>query len=207
MDNAYKGFHPPSSNWTPDRIDPNSTTPEDFFSTYIATRTPVVLTSFPKEFAESKLSWDVVVKLAGYAEVKVERRDAKTNQFGSGEAREVMTISELDGVLEQGQHYLTTQYIEDSHEDDDDDEDQYDLYGKRAFWPEPLHAIEMSPSRPRLLCRLAPHQDDDGDDVDEEELSRLSAYCQPPLCEIVDKFPHRPKLLGRLAPHQVRART
>ncbi|KAI8928475.1 cupin-like domain-containing protein [Entophlyctis helioformis] len=47
MPNEYAGFHPPSSKWQPDRVDPFSITPRAFFDKYVATRTPCILTAFP----------------------------------------------------------------------------------------------------------------------------------------------------------------
>lgn len=151
----YSGFHPPSSQWTPDRIDPSTISPLQFFNRYIKSRTPVILTQFPQEFKDFALDWNAIKTKAGQAVVKVEDQDVHSKQFGSGQIRRTMTIEELDEQLLLGQHYLTTQY----HTKEDEEVLSPNLSRIQEYCQPPLTSmINDFPHRPQILGHLAPQQ-------------------------------------------------
>jgi hypothetical protein len=151
----YSGFHPSSSDWAPDRIDPSKISPVDFFQRYIESRTPVILTKFPQDFLDFSLDWKTVKSKAGKSIVKVEEKDVCSNQFGSGKSRKRITIDELDRLLPLGKHYLTTQY----HTKDDEETLSPSLLRIQEYCQPPLTSLmNHFPHRPAILGQLAPQQ-------------------------------------------------
>ncbi|KAI8818651.1 cupin-like domain-containing protein [Fimicolochytrium jonesii] len=163
--NEYAGFHP-SAGWTPDRIDPRTITPRQFFERYITTRSPVVLSPGPSSSLQAKWTLSYLKATAGAAKVKVEKRDLKTGGFGSGAKRIEMTFGGFLEKIEAGEEglYLTTQYNE---EDDDaadlDGDGDSDLNSDNQdpdisdFAPNPLPALLKDiPLRQPILGPLIP---------------------------------------------------
>ncbi|KAI8586923.1 cupin-like domain-containing protein [Geranomyces variabilis] len=167
---AYTGFHPPSPKtsataWSPARIDPATITPDDFFTRYIATRTPVILSPFA-ETLRAKWTKAYLARTAGSLPVIVEQRDAATGGFGSGKTRINTTFAEFLASVDEGGTYMTTQYG--SEEDDgvdslcvsenDGGDDPVDL---AAYRPNPLRPLLPDIAkhiglRPALLGPLVP---------------------------------------------------
>ncbi|KNC97695.1 uncharacterized protein SPPG_07157 [Spizellomyces punctatus DAOM BR117] len=152
--NEYKGFHPPSPSWTPDRIDPSTTTPQEFFEKYIATRTPCILTSpiAATNWKASTWTADYLKRRSGDLTVKVERKHPSTGGFGSGLDRLEMRFSDFLKRLENGERdlYMTTQYA--THEDKDEA-----MQKVLEFLPHPLtNLVNDFPLHPELMGHLVP---------------------------------------------------
>ncbi|KAJ3160581.1 hypothetical protein HDU86_000339 [Geranomyces michiganensis] len=165
---AYTGFHPPSSAWSPARIDPAAISPHEFFATYIATRTPVVLSPFA-ESLRAKWTKAYLASTAGSLSVIVEQRDSETGGFGSGKTRIDTTFADFLSSVGAGGMYMTTQYGSEDYgaesflsgsksHDDDYDDDPVDL---AAYRPNPLRPLLPDIAkhiglRPALLGPLIP---------------------------------------------------
>ncbi|TPX57387.1 hypothetical protein PhCBS80983_g03866 [Powellomyces hirtus] len=167
--NAYSGFHPPSTSWAPERISPKSITAKEFFTKYIATRTPVILTPFG-ETLKTKWTPEYLSAKAGNMTVKVEQRDTITGGFGSGGERVEMDFATFLKKVSGGDLYLTTQYREAEVATEDDEilsedysEDGSPLVGLgmadglQDFAPNPLRPLLKDIAlRPELLGPLIP---------------------------------------------------
>ncbi|KAH9244329.1 hypothetical protein BASA81_018279 [Batrachochytrium salamandrivorans] len=200
MNNEYSGFRLPSVNHTLDVVDPDAIDPKVFFDRYVSTRTPCILSKFPRpkvtEGDTEPWSWftvDELVKRAGNSVVSVERRDSRLGRFGSGRKRERMELADLMCQL-HGQNqelYMTTQY--------DDDRESNDSL--------PID---------NLHDNLASDQEiitNDGDSAEWEDESdgsipilgkvehRISDYASPPLDRLVNRIPITLELFGNLTPH------
>ena len=113
----YKGFHPESDGWQPERIDPSEIDPKDFFARFIATRTPCILTSFPVSTKEW-LDLDWIGKKNGEIIVTVEV--SEEGQFGTAMKERVkMTFDEFKSKLPTTHYYLTTQYKPQEEEEEE----------------------------------------------------------------------------------------
>ncbi|KAJ3292058.1 hypothetical protein HK104_005579, partial [Borealophlyctis nickersoniae] len=160
--NTYTGFHPTPS-WSPDRIDPSKISPRDFFTRYIATRTPCILTSHlpdPTWFATAQWTLPYLTKRAGSAIVKVEKQ-TDSGTFGSGQERVEMPFGEFIRRLENGEKklYMTTQYDVSVPEDVVDEDARRDMGRVLEYCQPPLtHLLDSFPARPSLLSTLAPQQ-------------------------------------------------
>ncbi|KAJ3154741.1 hypothetical protein HDU89_007981 [Geranomyces variabilis] len=154
---AYTGFHPPSPKtsakaWSPARIDPATITPDDFFTRYIATRTPVILSPFA-ETLRAKWTKAYLARTAGSLPVIVEQRDAATGGFGSGKTRINTTFAEFLASVGEGGTYMTTQY---GSEDDDGVDSLCVSENDGGDDPVDLAAYRPNPLRP-LLPDIAKH--------------------------------------------------
>ncbi|KAJ3182962.1 hypothetical protein HDU87_007384 [Geranomyces variabilis] len=161
---AYSGFHPPTA-WSPARIDPATITPNDFFTRYIATRTPVILSPFA-ETLRAKWTKAYLARTAGSLPVIVEERDAATGGFGSGKTRVNTTFADFLASVGDGGTYMTTQYGSEDDEgidalslpENDSGDDPVEL---AAYRPNPLQPLlpdiaEHIGLRPALLGPLVP---------------------------------------------------
>ncbi|KAG7398987.1 hypothetical protein PHYBOEH_009980 [Phytophthora boehmeriae] len=113
--NEYRGYEFSENINSIERVSISDVTPEDFFATYVCTRTPVVLTGFlqdPEFKAPAKWSNERLIELAGDTNVTVERRGDINDKFGKGIAVE-MPFHELVTLIAAGDemHYLTTQEV------------------------------------------------------------------------------------------------
>ncbi|KAJ3039668.1 hypothetical protein HDV00_012012 [Rhizophlyctis rosea] len=166
--NHYSGFHP-TPGWTPDRIDPTKISPKDFFTKYIATRTPCIFTSpLPdRDFLPHK-KWTIpyLKRVAGAAVVQVEKKTA-AGTFGSGQQRLTMPFADFLTKLENGETnlYMTTQYEstgKPSHYPSTSPLftlSAQDLTTLTTLLQPPLHhLLPTLPLRPSLLTSLIPQQ-------------------------------------------------
>lgn len=115
--NEYKGYEFAEKINDIERIPVDSVSPEEFYTKYVCTRTPVVLTGFLQdpEFTAPKMwckSDDRLIELAGDTKLTVERRGDINEKFGKGIAVE-MPFRDLLQLIAGGDemHYLTTQEV------------------------------------------------------------------------------------------------
>ncbi|KAI9340144.1 cupin-like domain-containing protein [Zopfochytrium polystomum] len=186
-----------TTSWQPDRVDIASITAQEFFSRYVATRTPCILTGhLPDAEWKATARWssmEYLKRVAGHARVQVETRDeGKGEAFGSGRKRRWMKMEEFLSKVEQGDTglYLSTQYDgEEADDDGDDNENDED-------WKEIDEPMEEDENDDDWV-------DEDGGDDDGEEDHEVSEYCKPPLQRLLSDFPLRPSILKTLTPQQV----
>lgn len=123
--------------------------PEEFFKSFISTRTPVVLIGFPtdSEWKVNKDTWsakNLKEKTPPDMEVRVEYRDNEDESFGKGREKQVTFHKFLDEV-ESGSNnlYMTTQELE------------YDLEDQPEIISAPLTALFQDfPMSPSLFSTL-----------------------------------------------------
>ena len=115
--NEYSGWTVPSSNYTLERIDVTLLTPSDFYTQYIATRRPVILSGLQTtpEFASLFTKWSNMYleqKMGKERIVKIETRTQAKEAFGQGVQIE-MTFGEFIKLMEKKDvhHYMTTQEL------------------------------------------------------------------------------------------------
>ncbi|ORZ39983.1 cupin-like domain-domain-containing protein [Catenaria anguillulae PL171] len=161
--NDYTGFHPPSSSWTLPRIPATSLTASDFFTRFIATRTPCVLTTSgtdaAPEWTRTLLTqWQSLKYLrsrAGDQKVMVEEA-GQPGVFGTSKPRVPSTFGAFLDRVEGGDTgvYLTTQYAK-----PEDDEANGDHAAIESIFPAPLPALVGDfPPVPPPFATLVPQQ-------------------------------------------------
>lgn len=149
--NDYSGTYV-TEDFQVERISLSTLTPETFFSTYIAKRCPVILTSIPSDLAPLQSKWTnaYLAEAAGDAQVEVEEREDASSSFGRGLKTRLPFKSVLDSIA-HGAHnlYLTTQRI------------KLSAQGQPNLISPPLLQLRRQspldlPLRPTLLGRLIP---------------------------------------------------
>ncbi|KAL8009444.1 putative JmjC domain-containing protein [Plasmopara halstedii] len=149
--NEYNGFVVPNDNYAIKRIPVSSMTPELFFTNYVCTRTPVVLTGYLEDetFTASE-KWtksnDRLIELIGDTKLTVERRGGLHDKFGKGMAVE-MPFCDLLKLMASGDefHYLTTQDV--AFEED----------GRPEIMSSFMKKLQLDfPLRPKLMGYLIP---------------------------------------------------
>ncbi|KAJ3104304.1 DnaJ sub C member 7 [Phlyctochytrium planicorne] len=172
--NEYKGFHPKSLAWKPERV-PSSISPQEFFKRFVNTRTPCILTGeFLDEDWRASQLWtpEYLKRKAGDAVVQVETRRNEKDTFGSSRPRIHAVFRDvLDDCLEGNTDiYLSTQY-----------EEEETLH--------PGHATS-APSRISIGTEM-------------ETVDRFEQFCHQPLRRLFGDFPLKPDVAGNLVPQQV----
>jgi hypothetical protein len=114
--NLYAGFQVPVDGYAIERVCLQELTPEAFFTRFVATRTPVVLTGFLQDesfTAPARWTNAYLRETAGDARLRVEERGNSTENFGRGIEVD-MAFRDLLELIENGDdlHYLTTQDVE-----------------------------------------------------------------------------------------------
>ncbi|KAL7753142.1 hypothetical protein RI367_001595 [Sorochytrium milnesiophthora] len=152
----YAGFHPPHAAWRPERVDPSSLTPREFYDRFVATRTPCILTKIDLHTAGDRWTLPYLRRVAGSEKVQVERL-GPDGTFGTGQQRVDMHFCDFVDKLqgpEAGSYYLTTQY-----EDDGDDAGDEEQLAFRDAFPAPVPSLLADiPPVPPLLDTLALQQ-------------------------------------------------
>lgn len=166
--NDYSGFHPQSSCWTPDRIDPSSISPQIFYEKYVATHTPCIFTSFLTDESFNATKWvdpNYIKSKASDEIVKVEEKGP--HGFGTAQKRNKMKFPDfIDSLIVNKREdlYLTTQY-----EDDNDATSESEATGEhtsvddqKAFFdvfPPPMKSLTQDfPAKPSLFPTLVLQQ-------------------------------------------------
>ena len=167
---AYKGFRPPNSSYTLDRVDIHSLSSAEFYERYIKQRKPCVLYDAQSALITPQmrkwLSIPYLVEKAGDKEVQVERSSTHSNhtphaqvekqtqieqkqtRFGLG-LKQKMKFKDFLSAIQKGDQnlYLSTQTSESN------------LMNDSYLISEPLQSIFGDfPTRPRLFDSLVPNQ-------------------------------------------------
>ncbi|KAI9168541.1 hypothetical protein H9P43_007914 [Blastocladiella emersonii ATCC 22665] len=156
--NEYTGFHPPlDGSWSVPRVRLADTTPESFFASYVATRTPCVLVgdaAWARPMLEQWASLEYLAARAGKQKVMVEEAGSD-GIFGTAKARIPSTFSDFLATIRTSPHrYLTTQYAAESDDDESDNGPSI-----RDVFPAPLPALATDfPWIPPILPTLIPQQ-------------------------------------------------
>ena len=140
-----------------DVVDSSTTSPSDFFSRYIATRTPCVLSPPSPLWPCWHWSNSELCREAGDCVVQVEQRSEAASGFGYG-GKVSMRFEQLVRRLESGDSsvYLTTQYPDDAAEASDSGGIVSSL--RYLLAPPLTHLLGDFPLHPPLLAALIPTQ-------------------------------------------------